>query len=74
MHVEREIVGALIVEQIETDLPREILEPRIDLVYEHSTRALSNALNVDSIFLMPVWRAIGKSTYWSRAATCPRRC
>lgn len=43
VHVEREIVGALIVEQIETDLPREILEPRIDLVYEHSTRAFKRA-------------------------------
>ena len=62
VQVDREIIGALIIEQIETDLPREILEPRIDLVYEHSTRALSNAIDVENVFMMPVWKAIGKST------------
>ncbi len=72
VHVEREIFGALIVEQIETDLPREILEPRIDLVYEHSTRALSNALDYNSIFLMPMWRAIGKSTVLVKGRNLPK--
>ena len=71
-HVEREILGALIVEQIETDLPREILEPRIDLVYEHSARALSNALDYHSVFLMPVWRAIGKSTVLVKGRNLPK--
>ena len=71
-HVEREILGALIVEQIETDLPREILEPRIDLVYEHSTRALSNALDYHSVFLMPMWRAIGKSTVLVKGRNLPK--
>ncbi len=42
-HVEREsdhvgeVIGALIIEQIETDLPSTIVEPRTDLVYEHGT-------------------------------------
>ncbi len=72
VHVEKEIVGALIVEQIETDLPREILEPRIDLVYEHSTRALSNALDYHNIFLMPVWRTIGKSTVLVKGRNLPK--
>ncbi|MHB8968958.1 MAG: GAF domain-containing protein [Pirellulaceae bacterium] len=70
--VEREILGALIVEQIETDIPREILEPRIDLVYEHSARALSNALDYHSVFLMPVWRAIGKSTVLVKGRNLPK--
>ncbi len=72
VHVEREIIGALIVEQIETDLPRDILEPRIDLVFEHSTRALSNSLEYDSVFLMPVWKAIGKSTVLVKARNLPK--
>lgn len=72
VHVEREIIGALIVEQIETDLPREILEPRIDLVYEHSTRALSNALDYHNIFLLPFWRAIGKSTVLVKGRNLPK--
>ena len=70
--VEREILGALIVEQIETDLPREILEPRIDLVYEHSARALSNALDYHSVFLMPVWQPIGKSTVLVKGRNLPK--
>ena len=72
VHVEREIIGALIVEQIETDLPREILEPRIDLVYEHSTRALSNAIDYHSMFLMPLWRTIGKSTVLVKGRNLPK--
>lgn len=72
VQVEREVVGALIVEQIETDLPREILEPRVDLVYEHSTRALSNAINMNSVFLMPVWRAIGKSSLLVKGKNLPK--
>ena len=56
-----QIIGALIIEQIESDIPREILAPRLDLVYEHSARALSNAIDHNSLFLMPVWRTIGKS-------------
>ncbi|MFO7906546.1 MAG: hemolysin D [Pirellulaceae bacterium] len=72
VQVDREIVGALIVEQIETDLPREILEPRVDLVYEHSTRALSNAISVSNVFLMPVWRAIGKSSLLVKGKNLPK--
>ncbi|MFW6169791.1 MAG: biotin/lipoyl-binding protein [Planctomycetota bacterium] len=72
VQVDREIVGALIVEQIETDLPREILEPRVDLVYEHSTRALSNAINVSNVFLMPLWRTIGKSSLLVKGKNLPK--
>ena len=57
----REIIGALIIEQLETDVPREILDPRIDLVYEHAARAMSNTLDHNNLFMMPVWRAVGKS-------------
>jgi hypothetical protein len=72
VQVDREIVGALIAEQIETDLPREIIEPRVDLVYEHSTRALSNAVDVENVFLMPVWKAIGKSTLLVKGRNLPK--
>ncbi len=70
--IEREIIGALIAEQIETDLPREVIEPRLDLVYEHSTRALANALDHHSVFLMPVWKAIGKSAVLVKARNLPK--
>jgi multidrug efflux pump subunit AcrA (membrane-fusion protein) len=67
-----EVIGALIIEQIESDLPREVIAPRVDLVYEHSARALSNALDHSNLFLMPVWRAIGKAAWVVRARTLPK--
>ncbi len=69
---EREVFGALLVEQIETELPREVIQPRIDLVYEHTTRALANALDHNEIFLMPLWRAIGKSRILVEARNLPK--
>lgn len=69
---DREVIGALIIEQIETDLPREILEPRIDLVYEHSSRALSNALDHHSVFLMPLWKTIGRSPLLVKGRNLPK--
>jgi multidrug efflux pump subunit AcrA (membrane-fusion protein) len=66
------IIGALVIEQIESDIPRDILAPRLDLVYEHSARALSNAIDHNSLFLMPVWRAIGKSRVVVEARLLPR--
>lgn len=67
-----EIVGALIIEQIESEIPRSILAPRLDLVYEHSARALSNALDHNSLFLMPVWRTIGKSKWLVQSRQLPK--
>jgi len=72
IQVDREIVGALIAEQIETDLPRDLLESRLDLVYEHSTRALSNALAHQNVFLMPFWQAIGRSTVVVKGRNLPK--
>ncbi len=67
-----EVIGAIIVEQIESDLPREVIAPRVDLVYEHSARALSNALEHSNLFLMPLWRAIGQAAWIVRARTLPK--
>ena len=65
-------IGALIIEQIETNLPSEVLEPRVDLVHEHSCRAISNALSYSNIFLMPLWRSVGKIRWLVRARTLPK--
>lgn len=66
------IIGALVIEQIESDIPRDILAPRLDLVYEHSARALSNSISHNSLFLMPLWRTIGKSRWLVEARQLPR--
>jgi hypothetical protein len=67
-----QVIGALIIEQIESDLPREVLAARADLVYEHTARALTNALDHNSIFLMPVWRSIGRMRWLVQARTLPK--
>lgn len=67
-----EIIGALIVEQIESEIPREVLNPRLELVYEHSGRAISNSLDHTNLFLMPVWRTLGKAAWVVRARTLPK--
>jgi hypothetical protein len=67
-----EVIGALIVEQIESDIPPEIFHARCDLVYEHGTRALANSRAYTNLFLMPVWRALGHATWVLRARTLPK--
>jgi multidrug resistance efflux pump len=67
-----EIIGVLVVEQIESEIPREVLDPRLDLVFEHSARALSNSIEHNTLFLMPVWKAIGHSKVMVQARNLPR--
>lgn len=67
-----EVIGALIVEQIESDLPAELFRKRVNLVYEHGTRALANARRHNNLFLMPVWRTLGKASMVVRARTLPK--
>ncbi|MBC8355875.1 MAG: efflux RND transporter periplasmic adaptor subunit [Planctomycetes bacterium] len=67
-----EVIGALIIEQIETELPRNIVAPRMDLVYEHSALALTNSMDHSNLFLMPLWRTLGKAAWVVRARTLPK--
>lgn len=67
-----EVIGALIVEQIESDLPAEIFHSRVDLVYEHGTRAIANSRAHTNLFLMPLWRTLGRLTWVLRARTLPK--
>lgn len=67
-----EVIGALIVEQIETDIPREIFRQRCDLVYEHGTRAIANSQAHTNLFLMPIWRTLGRASWILRARTLPK--
>ena len=67
-----EVIGALVVEQIESELPRTIMAPRMDLVYEHSARAISNSREHSNLFLMPVWRTLGRAAWIVKARTLPK--
>ncbi|HBE67349.1 MAG TPA: hemolysin D [Planctomycetaceae bacterium] len=68
----REIIGALIVEQIESQVPPDQLRSRCDLVYEHAARALNNSMEHTDLFLMPVWRALGRAMWLFKGSAFPK--
>lgn len=68
----REIIGALIVEQIESQVPTEVMHSRCDLVYEHTARALNNSMSHSDLFMMPVLRAISRATWLFRGSAFPK--
>lgn len=58
----RDVIGALIVEQMVDTSPSEGYSQRVDVVRTHSATAIANALEHQSLFLMPVWKTLGKAT------------
>lgn len=71
-HETREPIGALVVEQIENARPRDGMQHRVDVVALHSATALGNALEHQNLFLMPLWRALGKARWIIQARTLPK--
>ncbi len=67
-----EPVGALIVEQIEDARVPERMRHRIEVVRQHSAVALANAVEHESLFLMPLWRTLGKARWVVRARNLPK--
>lgn len=72
IHEEGEVIGTLIVEQIEDSRPPEEFQQGVELVSTHSASALSNAIEHNDLFLMPLWRSIGKARWILRARTLPK--
>jgi multidrug efflux pump subunit AcrA (membrane-fusion protein) len=67
-----DVIGALVVEQIEDSRPRDGMVQRVNVVCEHSATALGNALEHNNLFLLPVWRALGKARWVLAARTLPK--
>lgn len=67
-----EVIGALIVEQIEDSQPRQGLQQRVDVVSEHSSIALANSLEHHELFLLPVWQTLGKAKWVVEARNLPK--
>lgn len=67
-----ETIGALIVELIEDAKPPEGMIHRVNVVCEHSSTALANALEHNNLFLMPVWKKLGKARWLVQARTLPK--
>ena len=55
-------IGALIVEQLSDARIQSSTENRVAVVAEHGYSALNNSLDHNSIFLMPLWKVLGKLT------------
>jgi len=56
-----EPLGAIIVEQIENSVIPSGFRQRVEIVSQHGAAAMSNALEHSDLFLMPVWKTLGKS-------------
>lgn len=69
---EGEVIGTLIVEQIEDSRSPGEYAQSVKLVSEHSERALANAVEHNTLFLMPLWRRIGKLKWLIEARTLPK--
>ncbi len=66
------VIGTLIVEKIEDARVPETMVNRVNVVAEHSGAALANAVEYNSLFLLPVWRALGKTKLLVQARYLPR--
>ncbi|MDF1744723.1 MAG: HlyD family efflux transporter periplasmic adaptor subunit [Gimesia sp.] len=58
--VPKKLIGGLIIEQITDSQPRPHLESRTELLSEHISSGIANSRSYESIFLMPLWRFIGR--------------
>jgi multidrug efflux pump subunit AcrA (membrane-fusion protein) len=67
-----EPVGALIVEQIEDSRVPSSMVQRVEVVSRHSSTAMANALEHQNLFLMPLWRLLGKTRWVLQARTLPK--
>jgi biotin carboxyl carrier protein len=56
-----EFIGALIIEQITDEAFTQGMTRRIEVVRDHCAAAMSNSIEHQSLFLMPVWRTLGKT-------------
>lgn len=65
-------IGALVVEQLRDASVSETLRARAAIAGQHSGAALANAIEHSSVFLLPVWKAIGQMVWLFRGRTLPK--
>jgi multidrug efflux pump subunit AcrA (membrane-fusion protein) len=66
------ILGAIVIEQLVDSRPPEGMLQRIDVVRRHSATSLTNAQEFEGLFLLPVWRALGKTQVLMTARNLPK--
>jgi multidrug efflux pump subunit AcrA (membrane-fusion protein) len=66
------VIGALLVEQmVDARTPDGFLQ-RVEVVRSHSATALTNALEHEGLFLLPLWRFLGRGTRFFRGQALPK--
>ena len=70
----RKTIGALIIEQMSSSEPSKQLKNVLDSVVDHIAAATFNARNHSSIFLLPLWRALGRFVEWLRGRRLAIAC
>ncbi|MEM6331371.1 MAG: HlyD family efflux transporter periplasmic adaptor subunit, partial [Planctomycetota bacterium] len=66
------VLGCLIVEQMVDSTTPEGYRQRVDVVRAHSTTAIGNALEHEGLFLMPVWKLLGRAMWLFRGPALPK--
>jgi transcriptional regulator with GAF, ATPase, and Fis domain len=65
-------LGVLVLEHFDQSPPREEVLRQAELVAAHAATALGNALEHDRLFLMPLWKALGRAAWVVRARNLPK--
>ena len=68
----RNSVGAMIFEWFGQDVSRSAAGVDVEILTDHVGRALGNAQEHSTIFLLPLWKAIGKWKWLIQAKTLPK--
>jgi multidrug efflux pump subunit AcrA (membrane-fusion protein) len=64
--------SALLCEMIEDPAPVDEMAAKVEVVSRHGAIALANALEHDDVFLLGLWKGIGRSTRWMRGRGLPK--
>ncbi|MEM9352524.1 MAG: HlyD family efflux transporter periplasmic adaptor subunit [Planctomycetota bacterium] len=68
----RDVLGAVVIEQLVDGRQPDGLMQRVDVVRRHSATALSNAREIEGLFLLPLWRLLGKTRVLVTARNLPK--
>lgn len=66
-----QVVGCLIFEQIVQTVDNQVLSERVEAIRPHATRALSNAIQMHRLPLVPVLRKFEQAMQWFNAKNLP---
>ncbi len=66
------ILGAVVIEQLVDSRQPDGMLQRVEVVRRHSSTSLTNAQEHESLFLLPLWRLLGKTQFLVSARNLPK--